>query len=165
MFHAIYNCMADYENPWTFDGKEFNSEDIGNSYGFVYLITTPEGQKYVGRKYFWSIRKIRGKTRRQRSESDWKAYYGSSDVLKSKIKDSDKNLFKREIISLHSTKGDVNVTEVRLQFLHNVLEDASFINENINGKWHRPPKHIIQKRRISSSYSELLLFQGSAVRI
>jgi len=31
-----------YENPWTFDGKVFDSEDIGNAYGFVYLITTPE---------------------------------------------------------------------------------------------------------------------------
>ena len=76
-----------YENAWTFNGKEFDSEDIGDAYGFVYLITTPEGQKYIGRKYFWSIRKVKGKTRRQRSESDWKKYYGSSDLLKAKIKE------------------------------------------------------------------------------
>jgi len=144
-----------YENAWTFDGKEFDSEDIGNAYGFVYLITTPEGQKYIGRKYFWSIRKVKGKTRRQRSESDWKTYYGSSDVLKAKIKESDRKLFRREIISLHSTKGDINVTEVRLQFILNVLEDESFINENINGKWHRPPNHIIDSRRVSSPYASL----------
>ena len=146
-----------YENPWTFDGKVFDSEDIGNAYGFVYLITTPEGKKYIGRKYFWSVRKAKGKTRRQRSESDWKVYYGSSEVLKEQIKSSDKSQFKREIISLHSTKGDVNVTEVRLQFLFNVLENESYVNENINGKWHRPPNHIIKKRRVSSSYSKLLL--------
>jgi hypothetical protein len=142
--------MANYENPWTFDGKEFDSEDIGNSYGFVYIITTPEGQKYIGRKYFWSIRKARGKTRRQRSESDWKAYYGSSDVLKSKIKDSDKNLFRREIISLHSTKGRVNYEEVREQFAHGVLERAEYLNDNINGKWHRGPEHIRSKSRFSA---------------
>jgi hypothetical protein len=147
--------MASYDNPWTFNGKEFESEDIDNSYGFVYVISTPEGQKYIGRKYFWSIRKVSGKSRRQRTESDWKKYYGSSDVLKAKLKQSDKNLFRREIISLHSTKGDVNVTEVRLQFIMNVLEDESFINENINGKWHRPPKHIIDARLVSPSYAFL----------
>lgn len=142
--------MADYENPWTFDGKEFTSEDIGDSYGFVYVITTPEGQKYIGRKYFWSIRKARGKSRRQRSESDWKTYYGSSELLKAKIKDSDKSLFKREIISLHSTKGRVNYEEVREQFAHEVLERDDYINDNINGKWHRSPEHITSKSRFST---------------
>lgn len=142
--------MADYENPWTFDGKEFTSEDIGDSYGFVYVITTPEGQKYIGRKYFWSIRKARGKSRRQRSESDWKTYYGSSELLKAKIKDSDKSLFKREIISLHNTKGRVNYEEVREQFAHEVLERDDYINDNINGKWHRSPEHITSKSRFST---------------
>ena len=142
--------MADYENPWTFDGKEFTSEDIGDSYGFVYVITTPEGQKYIGRKYFWSIRKARGKSRRQRSESDWKAYYGSSDLLKAKIKDSDKSLFRREIISLHSTKGRVNYEEVREQFAHGVLENEAYLNDNINGKWHRGPEHIRSKSKFSA---------------
>jgi len=142
--------MATYDNPWTFDGKEFDSEDIGDSYGFVYVITTPEGQKYIGRKYFWSIRKARGKSRRQRSESDWKAYYGSSDLLKAKIKDSDKSLFRREIISLHSTKGRVNYEEVREQFAHGVLENEAYLNDNINGKWHRGPEHIRSKSRFSA---------------
>jgi len=139
-----------YENAWTFNGKEFDSEDIGDAYGFVYLITTPEGQKYIGRKYFWSIRKVKGKTRRQRSESDWKTYYGSSDVLKAKIKESDRKLFRREIISLHSTKGRVNYEEVKEQFINGVLERDDYINDNINGKWHRGPEHITSKSRFSS---------------
>ena len=139
-----------YENAWTFNGKEFDSEDIGDAYGFIYLITTPEGQKYIGRKYFWSIRKVKGKSRRQRSESDWKTYYGSSDVLKAKIKESDKKLFKREIISLHSTKGRVNYEEVKEQFVNGVLESDDYINDNINGKWHRGPEHITSKSRFSS---------------
>lgn len=142
--------MASYENPWTFDGKEFDSEDIGNSYGFVYIITTPAGQKYIGRKYFWSVRKAKGKSRRQRSESDWKSYYGSSEVLKEQIKTTDKSLFRREIISLHSTKGRVNYEEVREQFAHEVLERDDYINDNINGKWHRSPEHIRNKSRFSA---------------
>jgi len=139
-----------YENAWTFNGKEFDSENIGDAYGFVYLITTPEGQKYIGRKYFWSIRKVKGKTRRQRSESDWKKYYGSSDLLKAKIKESDRKLFRREIISLHSTKGRVNYEEVKEQFVNGVLESDDYINDNINGKWHRGPEHITSKSRFSS---------------
>ena len=139
-----------YENAWTFNGEEFDSENIGDAYGFVYLITTPENQKYIGRKYFWSIRKVKGKSRRQRTESDWKTYYGSSDVLKAKIKESDKKLFRREIISLHSTKGRVNYEEVKEQFAHEVLERDEYINDNINGKWHRSPEHITSKSRFSS---------------
>ena len=139
-----------YENQWTFDGKDFDSEDIGDSYGFVYCITTPEGQKYIGRKYFWSVRKVKGKSRRQRSESDWKTYYSSSDVLKAKIKESDKNLFKREIISLHLTKGRVNYEEIKEQFMNGVLERDDYINENISGKWHRSPEHITSKSRFSA---------------
>jgi hypothetical protein len=139
-----------YENAWTFNDKEFDSENIGDAYGFVYLITTPEGQKYIGRKYFWSIRKVKGKSRRQRTESDWKTYYGSSDVLKAKIKESDKKLFRREIISLHSTKGRVNYEEVKEQFINGVLESDDYINDNINGKWHRGPEHITSKSRFSS---------------
>jgi hypothetical protein len=139
-----------YENPWTLDGKVFDSEDIGDSYGFVYLITTPNGQKYIGRKYFWSVRKVKGKSRRQRSESDWKSYYGSSDIIKEQIKQSDKSQFKREIISLHSTAGRVNYEEVREQFAHEVLEREDYINENINGKWHRSPEHIRSKSRFSA---------------
>jgi hypothetical protein len=139
-----------YENPWTFDGKVFDSENIGDSYGFVYIITTPDGQKYIGRKYFWSVRKVKGKSRRQRSESDWKSYYGSSEALKEEIKKSDKPLFKREIISLHSTKGRVNYEEVREQFAHEVLERDDYINDNINGKWQRSPEHIRSKSRFST---------------
>jgi hypothetical protein len=139
-----------YENAWTFNGEVFDSEDIGDAYGFVYLITTPEGKKYIGRKYFWSVRKVKGKTRRQRSESDWKTYYGSSEVLKEQIKSSDKSQFKREIISLHSTKGRVNYEEVREQFANEVLERDEYINDNINGKWHRSPEHIRSKSRFST---------------
>ena len=55
----------------------FLSKDIDDMYGFVYCITNVvTGRKYIGRKYFWSFRKPRGKSRRVKSESDWKKYYG-----------------------------------------------------------------------------------------
>ena len=51
--------MVDYENPWTFEGTPFLSENIDDNFGFVYLITNiKNGRQYIGRKYFWSNRKL-----------------------------------------------------------------------------------------------------------
>lgn len=140
-----------YEHPWLFNGIPFDDDDIGNSYGFVYVITNiKSGKKYIGRKYFYSKRKIKKlDKRRTTSKSDWKEYYGSSEDLLCEIVHQGKEKFTREIISLHKTKGDVNVNEVKEQFRRNVLEDDTYINANINGKWRRPPKHIIEGRRYS----------------
>ena len=71
-----------YENPWSFNGEIFESSDIDDFQGFVYLIRNKTtDKKYIGRKYFYSIRKVKGKKKRVRSESDWKKYYGSSKEL------------------------------------------------------------------------------------
>ena len=80
--------MSQYENPWLYDNKIFDSDLIGDYYGFVYLITGEQtGRRYIGRKYFWQKRKPRtGSKRRVTSESDWKKYYGSCPELKEDIK-------------------------------------------------------------------------------
>ena len=137
----------DYENPWTFNNKPFTSEDIKSYVGFVYLITELDtDRKYIGRKYFYQLRKKKGKSKRVKSESDWKKYYGSSKELLEKIKIKEKNNYKRQILSLHTTKGDVNYEEVKQLFLNNVLEDSSYYNDNINGKWYKKPEHIREGR-------------------
>jgi hypothetical protein len=143
----------EYENPWTFNGKIFDTEDIGKFVGFVYVIECKiDGNLYIGRKYFYSRRKAKGAKRRTKKESDWKTYYGSSQYLKDLILEHGKGEFKRIILSLHITEGDCNYEEVRQQFINNVLEEDRFINENINGKWHRKPKHIIDGRVINEDY-------------
>lgn len=144
--------MSDYENSWIFDGQSFSSKDIGKSYGFVYLITdSMTGKMYVGRKYFWSMRKKKGVTKRKREESDWKSYYGSGDEIKALVKEFGQNRFIRQILSVHLTRGDVNYSEVREQFRRDVLEKDEYINANINGKWFRKPSHIIAGRRESNT--------------
>lgn len=144
---------TDYQNPWTFNDKAFTSEDIKTFVGFVYMIEClSDGKKYIGRKYFYSVRKVAGKSRRVRKESDWKKYYGSSKELKELVKQQGENNFKRTILSLHTTEGDCNYTEVKLQFNMNVLERDDYLNDNINGKWHRKPSHIIEGRLINEQY-------------
>ena len=143
----------EYDNPWTFNDKPFTTEQIGNFVGFCYVIECKiDGRKYIGRKYFYSRRKTKGKSRRVKSESNWKSYYGSNEFLKEMVKFYGVQHFRRIILSLHITEGDCNYEEVRLQFEHNVLETDLFLNENINGKWHNKPQHIIEGRLLNECY-------------
>lgn len=142
--------------PWLFNGTPVEEIDIKTYRAFVYVITSlVDGKKYVGYKNTTKIRKTKGKARRVRTESDWKDYYGSSDVLKSEIESHGKEMFTREIISFHKTEGDARYFEVREQFLRNVLEDDNYINDNINGKWHSKPLHIIESRLIANTGEQL----------
>ena len=133
-----------YENPWRYCGKIFDSDDILDHFGFVYLITNKSnGRKYIGRKYFWSFRKPKGKTRKVKQESDWKKYYGSCPELKEDIKKYGKENFDREIISLHKTLGKVNYEETRQLFMNNVLIESldtgepAYYNSNVLGRYYR----------------------------
>ena len=155
------SLSASYENPWLLDGVPFESDNIGDSHGFVYLITDLIFLKmYVGRKYFWSTRKVKGKKRRQTTESDWKTYYGSNEGLKRLVLDNDVARFRREILSIHKTRGDTNIAEVRELFARNVLERREYLNENISGKWYEPPAHIVAGRRLSKKSCLHLLHRG-----
>ena len=138
------DSAIDYENPWLCEGSTFTSDDIGDFFGFVYCITnTNNGRKYIGRKYFYAFRTPKGKKRKQKQESDWKKYYGSCPELKDDLKLYGKEIFRREILSLHTTKGNCNYEETRQLFLNNVLseslDDGSplYYNSNILGRYMR----------------------------
>ena len=133
-----------YENPWIYLEQIFDSDSIGDYFGFVYLITNKSnGRSYIGRKYFWSFRKPPGKKRKVKQESDWKKYYGSCPELKEDIKKYGKETFSRVILSLHTTKGLCNYEETKQLFLNNVLSEAldngtpAFYNSNILGRYMR----------------------------
>ena len=133
-----------YENPWRYNDQVFDTDDIGDNFGFVYLITNQSnGRKYIGRKYFWSFRKPPGKKRKVKQESDWKKYYGSCPELKEDIKKYGKEIFSREILSLHEAKGDCNYEETKQLFLNNVLSESlddgtpAYYNSNILGRYMR----------------------------
>ena len=133
---------GDYENPWYYKGTTFTSDDIGDFFGYVYLITNKStGKKYIGRKYFVQKRKPKGGKRRVTSESDWKKYYGSSPELKADISRYGKDNVSREILSLHETLGKVNYEETKQLFLNNVLMESlddgtpMYYNSNILGRY------------------------------
>ena len=135
---------GDYENPWTYQGTTFTSADIDSQFGFVYRITNLQtGKQYIGRKYFQQHRKPRGSRRKRTSESNWKAYYGSSKELTEDRKLLGNQAFRREIISLHKTPGKVNYEETRQLFIHNVLTEENsdgtpaYYNSNILGRYMR----------------------------
>ena len=137
--------MSHYENPWIYENEIFDGDLIKDYYGFVYLITgQTTGRRYIGRKYFWQKRKPRtGSKRRVTSESDWKKYYGSCPELKDDIKKYGKLDYKRQILSLHETKGLVNFEETKQLFLNNVLSESLddgrplYYNSNILGRYMR----------------------------
>ena len=136
--------VCDYENPWTLMERPFTSDDVHDFFGFVYLITNKSNQRqYIGRKYFWSFRKPKGKKRKVKQESDWKRYYGSCPELKEDIKKFGKENFKREILSLHETKGKTNFEETKQLFLNEVLSQSltdgtpAYYNSNILGRYFR----------------------------
>jgi hypothetical protein len=134
----------DYENPWCYDGVPFTSEDIGDYFGFVYLIeNTVNGRKYIGRKYLWQFRTPKGKKRKVKSESDWKNYYGSCPELKEDLERFGRGVFRRTILSLHRTKGKTNFEETRQLFGNNVLTESldsgvpAWYNSNILNRYFR----------------------------
>ena len=116
-----------YDNPWTYNGVPFESEDINEYYGFIYRITnTVNGYDYVGRKYFKTIKKrppLKGKKnkRRETVETDWKDYWGSSARLVEDMARLGKDKFTREIIHLCNSRGETNYMEAYYQFKEGVL--------------------------------------------
>ena len=138
-----------YDNPWTYLGTAFESEDINEYYGFIYRITnTVNGHDYVGRKYFKTIKKrppLKGKKnkRRETVETDWKEYWGSSPRLQADIDKLGKDKFTREIIHLCESRGETNYLEAYYQF----KEDVLLRENNYNG--------IIQIRLGKNSVKDL----------
>jgi len=126
-----------------FDPAEHSYESLA---GFVYVITDLDNnKKYVGKKNFWKIHKLRplkGKVNKRHSkrDSDWQTYYGSNDQVKLLVEESGEKRFKREIIRLCKTKGEMTYYEMKEQIDREVLFKQDYYNEFIGGKIHS--KHL-----------------------
>lgn len=131
---------------WMRDGKEFKSEDIGQAIGFIYIITEiSTNRRYIGKRNFYSTRTLpalRGKSRKRKKtfENDWQDYHGSNEELKALVEAKGSNAFKREILHLAYTKGELSFLELKEQVERNVLLDPSYFNQFIGVRIHA--KHL-----------------------
>lgn len=111
-------------SDWIYNGEVFL--EPGDNYGFVYIITNKiDNRQYIGKKFFWSIRRKQVKKVRRRvtTESDWKTYWSSSDELQADVQRLGVENFTREIIHLCPNKGTANYLEAKEQFTRSVLEN------------------------------------------
>ena len=114
--------------------------------GFVYQITELHtNKKYIGKKNFWKpkvlpINKTRKRRVRTRIESNWKEYYSSSNEVCKLVEERGQEGFKREILKLCKTKGEMSYYEAKLQFDHNVLFSDDYYNNFIGCRIHA--KHL-----------------------
>lgn len=136
---------------WLYENKEFDPAEhaLNCLAGFVYLITDlSNNKKYIGKKNFWSTRRLpplKGKSRRRvkKIESDWREYFSSSEEVKSLVENHGADRFKREIIRLCETKGEMSYYETKAQFDNEVLFRDDYYNEFIGCKIHA--KHVRKK--------------------
>lgn len=130
---------------WLYENKEYD-ETPEEYQGFVYEIEElSTGKKYIGKKNFWRpkiLPKNSKRTRRVRTrvESDWKKYFGSNKEVQALVESNGIENYKREILRLCKTKGEMSYYEAKLQFENDVLLSDQYYNEFIGCKIHS--KHI-----------------------
>ena len=116
---------------WVYNKEIFTEDNIGDNYGFVYIITNlSNNKKYIGKKFFYSskTKQVKGKKKKVKVFSDWENYYGSNSELKNDVETLGKELFSREIIHLCKSKGAAGYLEAKEQFNRNVLESDDYYN-------------------------------------
>jgi len=130
---------------WELKGKEVSLNTPPSVvYGFIYLITYTNGQKYIGQKKIWSVTKKKfGKKklatvtdRRLKTydvivkENDWRTYNGSSKNTKEFTIES------KVILELCKDKINLTYAELKWIILYDALISSMFMNDNILGKFY-----------------------------
>ena len=116
--------------------------------GFVYQITNLTNQrKYIGKKLAkfskttYRVHKLKNGTKkkkkiRQKVDSDWREYYGSSPELSKDVTQLGAENFHREILFYCTSKAECSYIEAREQFNRRVLESDDYYNGHIQVRVH-----------------------------
>lgn len=126
-----------YPNPWYYNNKVLESEDVVDYVGMVYLLeNTENGRKYVGKKFFHRNKtyQVKKKKKKKRVESDWKDYYGSSRELLEDIEKVGKEKIKRTVLHLCKSKTQCSYYELKEQVEREVLLGETYYNGFVGGK-------------------------------
>ena len=139
---------------WCYQEKEI-IELPEDCVGFVYLITNiATGRMYIGKKLAkfsrttYRIVKLKNgnkkrKKIRNKINSDWQQYYGSSSNLPEDINTQGTDNFRREILYYCKSKAECSYIEAREQFSRRVLESDDYYNGHIQVRVHK--SHIKNK--------------------
>jgi Putative endonuclease segE, GIY-YIG domain len=131
-----------YDNPWLYDEKPFTEDDIPEGIvGFVCLITNlTNGRMYIGKKNFTKAKKLYRKNKRAKrvhTSSDWYEYYGSNGLLQADVASLGSTNFKREILRLCRSKGEMSYYETKEQLNRDVLLREDYYNIFVGCRIHR----------------------------
>ena len=124
---------------WYFQntGEEFTENDIGDHFGFVYLIThIRTGRKYIGKKFFSKAgyKQVKGKRKKIRKNSDWMDYWGSNKELQEEVKVNGQDQYHREILHLCKTRSECSYWETFEIFVRHALMNHSYYNAWVSCK-------------------------------
>jgi len=122
--------------PWIYQNQYYEPcEDVTSKsfpyQGFVYLIENLEnGMCYIGKKGFTFSKTYQKnkKKRRCKVESDWRAYFGSSELLHKDLELYGHEAFRRTILHLCRSKGEASYLEAKEQFIRDVLLRDDYYN-------------------------------------
>jgi hypothetical protein len=126
--------------------EEFKEEDIGEHWGFVYLIThISSGKKYIGKKFFTKskTRQVKGKKKKSRVSSDWQTYWGSNLPLQEDVKRNGEEQYTREILYLCKSRSECSYWEAFEIFTRHALLSESYWNSWVTAKIHK--SHVLGK--------------------
>ena len=139
-------------------GKIDSLEDFpAGAFGFIYEIEhLPTGKKYIGKKQLRFTRKLpplkgQKRWRKVEKESDWLKYTGSHTFLKEIRKENRYDELRREILLICFTKKILTYNELKYQMMFEVLEESSYLNDNLLGKFYR--KDFIKENESKSIIS------------
>lgn len=139
---------------WLYNNQEI-LELPDDCVGFVYEITNlTNNRKYIGKKLakfsrtkYKTVTLKNGtkkkKKIRDKIDSDWLEYYGSSNELNKDVELLGESNFRREILFFCKSKAECSYIEAREQFTRRVLESTEYYNNNIMCRIHG--SHILGK--------------------
>ena len=124
---------------------QYTGEWPTDCFGFIYQITNNQtNMKYIGKKQVRKVLKrapLKGKKNKRHviTESDWKVYTGSCNLLNEHIEQLGKDNFTFEVLRLCNSKWELAYYEAELQFGLKVLLSGDYYNGIINCRIGKKP--------------------------
>ena len=131
---------------WLYNDIEFTEQDIGDYFGFVYLIENLiDNRRYIGKKFFTraGTKQIKGKKKKVRLSSGWSNYWSSSKELQEDVKKLGEENFTRRILYLCKSRSECSYRETKEIFIRDALLSENYYNSWVSCKIHKA--HVLNK--------------------